>query len=1116
MAGAQTHLIKLTNCLSKDNLSLKIICLGETDDTLVKNSNCDIHLLNMDCIWRIGFWANFLKLISFLKKDKPDIVHTYLNTSNVFGVFAARIAGIPAVISSRRDLGHFRSRIIGFLEKISARMSDKIICVSESVKSKTVKDEGICEKKLIVIYNGVDTVKFMPAVKESEGLNIAMVATMNRTEKGHSYFIEAAALVLKEKKGIKFTLIGDGPLKKSLELRVKNLRIEKDVIFIGKSDELHKELRNADIIVVPSTSEGCSNALLEAMSMGITPIASAVEGNLEVIENGVSGYLVEPKNPVAIAEKILYLIDNPEKIGEMGSNARKCIEERFRIKQMVDKYDALYNGLVNLRIGYIVSLFPCWSETFILNEIIELEKKGADIRIFSVRKDREDFTQDKAKPFLIKTIYAESLKSIAYFIQNIVLKPIVMSRIFALAIRKRYNGFKEAIKYIWCIFLGCYFAKIAQKQKISHLHAHFATYPAFTALVISRLTKIPFTFTAHAHDIFLSKPFLKDLSAEAKKIVTISDYNKKYIVDFCKNGVASKIQVIHCGINTSDFMPGSEYRNNKKSVILSIGRITEMKGFRHLVNACGRIDSDIPFECRIIGDGPLRNDLMRLSKDLKLGDCVYFEGILGSEQIKDLLKQADLFVLPSVWSDKEGQEGIPVVLMEAMASGVPVIASRLSGIPELIDDGINGLLAEPENETELSQKITTVLTNREIKEQLSEKAVMKIENEFNIEKNVDKLFDIFKAKRPIKALFIIWSLEKGGAERFLASLVQNLDREKVDPVVCCLNWKGIWAKELEEKGIKVIALEKKMGLDLRAFFKLIKFMKQERFDIVNTQLWESDTMGRAAAILAGIPVIISTAQNVDVWKKWRHRAIDRVLSFWTDKIISVSEAAREYYHKEVGIPSSKITVIPNAIDTSKFENTGKIDHLYDELGVKKENFVLTCVGRLTEQKGQVYLLDSVALLKDRYPNIRVLLIGEGENENSLRKLCADLHINTMVHFLGFRNDIAQILKLSDALVLPSIYEGLPLCVLEAMSAAKPAIVTDAGGNREVVEDKKTGFIVPPRDTVALAEAIKNLITLPDKGKAIGEKGREIIRNNFSIKTIADRTTELFLSLRNKK
>ncbi len=194
----------------------------------------------------------------------------------------------------------------------------------------------------------------------------------------------------------------------------------------------------------------------------------------------------------------------------------------------------------------------------------------------------------------------------------------------------------------------------------------------------------------------------------------------------------------------------------------------------------------------------------------------------------------------------------------------------------------------------------------------------------------------------IKVLFVIRSLERGGAERFLAALVKSLDRNKIEPVVCCLNWKGQWAGEVEEKGIRVIALNKKGKFDIAAFFKLIKIMRQGNFDIVNTHLWAGDVLGRMAAIFSGVPVIVSTAQNVDLWKSWWHRAIDKILTSKTDMLIAVSEAVRDYYHKKVGIPLSKVAIIPNAIEVERFNGNTDGAYLYEELKINRSDFILSC------------------------------------------------------------------------------------------------------------------------------------------------------------------------------
>lgn len=364
----------------------------------------------------------------------------------------------------------------------------------------------------------------------------------------------------------------------------------------------------------------------------------------------------------------------------------------------------------------------------------------------------------------------------------------------------------------------------------------------------------------------------------------------------------------------------------------------------------------------------------------------------------------------------------------------------------------------------------------------------------------------------INVLFIIWSLERGGSERFLVALVKHLDRSKIHPVVCCLNWKGSWAGELEERDIEVIALNKKAKFDLKAFHKLVRIIKQGEFNIVNTHLWAADVFGRLAAIFAGVPIIISTAQNVDIWKKWWHRSIDRVLSYKTAKVIAVSEAVREYYHKKIGIPLSKIEYIPNAIEIERYENVGDVGYLRKELGLRENDFVIICVGRLVAQKGQRYLLEVVSSIKNKYPGLIILFAGSGEDEPELRNLASRLGVSGMVRFLGQRSDIPQLLHLSRVLVLSSLFEGLPLCVLEAMAESKPVIATDVGGTRELVVDNQTGFIVPSKDARSIANAIEKIIQQPQKAKAMGEQARNRVRERFSIEASATKTSELFLSL----
>jgi glycosyltransferase involved in cell wall biosynthesis len=324
-------------------------------------------------------------------------------------------------------------------------------------------------------------------------------------------------------------------------------------------------------------------------------------------------------------------------------------------------------------------------------------------------------------------------------------KPFPLLSLFFMVLNQEYQSYKIFWKNLWSVLAGCYFARIAKKERLDHLHAHFASYPALTAMAISKLSGIPFSFTCHAHDIFLDKTLLKEKARAAKNIIAISHYNKQYLESYCQNGIAEKTKVVHCGISLEEFKFLQQKNGAEKKLIVAIGRLSEMKGFENLIKACARIQWRVPFTCKIVGEGEQHKALQKLITDLKLNDRVFLSGYLDNYQTKELLNQADLFVLPSIWSNRDGQDGIPLVLMEAMAIGVPVISTKISGIPELIEDGKSGLLVEPANVDALAEKMIALLENRELATQLALKGREKVEREFDVVKSVEVLSGIFGA-----------------------------------------------------------------------------------------------------------------------------------------------------------------------------------------------------------------------------------------------------------------------------------------------------------------------------------------------------------------------------------
>ena len=395
------------------------------------------------------------------------------------------------------------------------------------------------------------------------------------------------------------------------------------------------------------------------------------------------------------------------------------------------------------KLAYIVSLFPCWSETFILNEIIALQRQGIDITIFSIRTDLEKLTHAHAREFIPRTHYPSPWTMARNCLYWLLHRPQVLLSLVAMAVFARSCPPIIRLKNIWTILTACVFARLVQKENIEHIHAHFATYPALGALAISRLCKRPYSFTAHAHDIFLDTSLLREKISAAKNVIAISDYNRRYLMEHCGQEVSAKTQVIHCGLDLSVWRKRSTI-DRRDGLIVAVGRLTEMKGFDVLLEACALIGNSFQFDCHIVGEGPLRPKLEELIARLNLSDTVRLCGVMDAEDVQQLVAQANLFVAPSVWSDVDGQDGIPLVLMEAMALGTPVVASDISGIPELVTDEISGLLAAPESARELADQMLRILQDPDFAAQLADKGRTVIESEFNIEKNAAMLLEVLQ------------------------------------------------------------------------------------------------------------------------------------------------------------------------------------------------------------------------------------------------------------------------------------------------------------------------------------------------------------------------------------
>lgn len=306
----------------------------------------------------------------------------------------------------------------------------------------------------------------------------------------------------------------------------------------------------------------------------------------------------------------------------------------------------------------------------------------------------------------------------------------------------------------------------------------------------------------------------------------------------------------------------------------------------------------------------------------------------------------------------------------------------------------------------------------------------------------------------IKILHLITSLNIGGTEKFLLSVLGNLNR-KYDFSVGYLKQRGQIAGEIEKLGIPV----KKFS-----FFSLVQHLKNHKIRIIHTHLYRANIIGRIAAKLAGVPVIISSQRSIDGWKKFYHVWDDKCTSYFCDLIISNSEASKNILVRREKIPPGKITVVYNGIAPHK--NTRTQEH--------KNAFTVAYIGRLHKEKGICLIPEIAKLVSAKNNKITFLIYGDGPERQNLELRIKQLGLETNIIFAGWKNDLENIYNSIDLLLLPSEEESFPQAALEAMSFGIPVMAADVGGVSELVENKKTGFLIKSREPEPFAEAILSL------------------------------------------
>jgi len=411
------------------------------------------------------------------------------------------------------------------------------------------------------------------------------------------------------------------------------------------------------------------------------------------------------------------------------------------------------------QIGYILRSYPRLSQTFILNEMLGLEQSGIQLRIFALVDSRETLVQPQVAKVRARVNYLEAglkrgnAEKALEHIRLFITKPYrYLSTLYYLLRHPDLND-GYVVNDRWTAFhQSVYLAHLLQRDRNQtgretiHLHAHFAHDPALVAYLTHRLTGIPFSITTHARDLYqVPEPVLVDRIKSARAVITCCGANIHHLQRLIPPEAQKKLHLIYHGVDLEKFRPPTEGQGgNGLPLVLSAGRLIDKKGFPDLLAALAGVHrAGIPFRCVIYGDGPLRSHLQDQIQQHGLQDTVCLEGVYTQAKLASVLPNASIFALtPRVMEDGD-RDGIPNVLFEAMACGKPVVTTAVSGIPELVTHGENGLLFSPQDIPAIQAGLAALLQDKAARQRIGAAARQTVKDRFDLRSANLQLADLF-------------------------------------------------------------------------------------------------------------------------------------------------------------------------------------------------------------------------------------------------------------------------------------------------------------------------------------------------------------------------------------
>jgi len=738
--GGAENLLILFSTKLKEKYEPIVIALytGGPIEEKLKKEEIRVFVIRRDLRFNI---FDFFKLINLLKKEKVDIIHTHLFLADFWGGLAARLLGKPhlstlhgyphayersEIFKTYKKLGFnfhkplWSSQVFYLRQKIRSILPKIMIAVSEATKNDFLKYYPRINEKSQVIYNGILTEDFLnyeinkDKEKYALGFNkedfiIGYIGRLS-IEKGVFIGIKVVEILNKKYPNLKFLIIGGGEQKDIILNYIKKNGLENCIHLLGWQDDCRKFYKIFDIFMLPSFIEGCSISLLEAMASGCVCVAFDVGGNREIIENNQNGFLIPPFNIEKMASVIDNLISDRQKLYLLSMNTKDTVIRKFNYKDMLSKYEHIYRQLQKIKIAHVIyGLKIGGAENLLLQVCPRFDPNRFSVSVFALT-------------------YGGPLE-----------EKLVRAGIKVKVIRR--DGKFNFYNFIQLV-------NLIKKENIKILHTHLQNADILGGLA-ARVCRIKQISTYHRppyKESFWEYVKQKLSTSLAYKIISVSQDAKDYCIKRLKTD-AKKIRVIYNGVDIKRFEIKENKYNIRKEfdlnpeafVISSIARLEEEKGHRYLIEAIYHISKLRPhfnLSTIIAGDGSLKGKLQEMVIKLNLKDKIKFLG--ARFDIPKVLFASDIMVLSSFI------EGLPISCLEAMAVGVPVIATHIGGVKELIKDGKNGLLVEPGNALQLAEAILKLVDEPLLAKHLAEQARLDIMRDFTLEnmiKNIEEIYE---------------------------------------------------------------------------------------------------------------------------------------------------------------------------------------------------------------------------------------------------------------------------------------------------------------------------------------------------------------------------------------